>query len=51
MCFLCSFAVFKLQVRGLREADCMTVSKLELQETRPKFLFPKIGQVWERKFL
>ena len=41
--------LLKGEMRGLRQADSMTGSILAVQETRPKFLFPRTGQVssWE----
>ena len=37
--------LLKGEMRGLRQADAMTGSILAVQETRPKFLFPRTGQV------
>jgi hypothetical protein len=48
---LCLFTVFDLVVSALKQADSMSGSKLAVQETRPKFLFPRTGQVWGNQFL
>ena len=41
----------KTALRGVRQADPMTGFKLAGQETRPKFLFPRTGQVRSSQLL